>query len=364
MAESLLTSSALFPVSEQRVDSPSFPLSSNIKRQVQRFWQKSPCDSWFTNEPRGTVAFYRSLDEHRYKVHPRLQSAIGFEKTRGLRVLEIGCGCGSEAERFVRAGAYYTAVDLTNAALSITRRRFQLANLKGRFVQGDAENLPFPDGSFDFVYSHGVLHHTPDTPRAIREVHRVLSPGGRAVVMLYYRDSFNYYVNLGIVRRLRAYLLRTALGIKLSRAIFGETEQDLRRHAELIRGDPGSYVEMQNLLNRNTDGPDNPLSQVFSRASAQRMFWQFKSLKTEIMFWNPNWLPGIGKLLPRPVEDRLASHWGWHLWIYAQKRHREFTGLNEIPYQSISLSTARRQFLPRLSSTEMAGGVRTTSTVG
>ena len=192
----------------------------------------------------------------------------------------------------------------------------------------------------------------------------MLSPGGRAVVMLYYRDSFNYYVNLGIVRRLRAYLLRTALGIKLSRAIFGETEQDLRRHAELIRGDPGSYVEMQNLLNRNTDGPDNPLSQVFSRASAQRMFWQFKSLKTEIMFWNPNWLPGIGKVLPRSVEDRLASHWGWHLWIYAQKRHREFTGLNEIPYQSISLSTARRQFLPRLSSTEMAGGVRTTSTVG
>ena len=184
------------------------------------------------------------------------------------------------------------------------------------------------------------------------------------MVMLYYRDSFNYYVNLGIVRRLRAYLLRTALGIKLSRAIFGETEQDLRRHAELIRGDPGSYVEMQNLLNRNTDGPDNPLSQVFSRASAQRMFWQFKSLKTEIMFWNPNWLPGIGKLLPRPVEDRLASHWGWHLWIYAQKRDREFAGLNEIPYQSISLSTARRQFLPRLSSTEMAGGVRTTSTVG
>ena len=228
-------------------------------------------------------------------MHPRLQSAIGFEKTRGLRVLEIGCGCGSEAERFVRAGAYYTAVDLTNAALSITRRRFQLANMEGRFVQGDAENLPFPDSSFDFVYSHGVLHHTPDTPRAIREVHRVLSPGGRAEIMLYYRDSFNYYVNLGIVRRLRAYLLRTELGIKLSRAIFGETEQDLRRHAELIREDPGSYAEMQNLLNRNTDGPDNPLSQVFSRASAQRMFWQFDNLKTEIMFWNPKLAPGYRK---------------------------------------------------------------------
>lgn len=324
-----LDTPAFSPLPEHRVNPSSSSRSSNIKRQVQRFWQKSPCDSWFTNEPRGTVAFYRSLDEHRYKVHPRLQSAVDFEKTRGLRVLEIGCGCGSEAERFVRAGAHYTAVDLTNAALIITRRRFQLANLEGKFVQGDAENLPFPDGSFDFVYSHGVLHHTPDTARTIRDVHRVLSPGGRAVIMLYYRDSFNYHVNLGIVRRLRAHLLRTDLGIKLSRAFFGETEQDLRRHAELIRKDPGSYLEMRNMLNRNTDGPDNPLSQVFSKASAQRMFWQFENVKTEVMFWNPSWLPVLGKLLHRSIEDRLASHWGWHLWIFAQKRHLEFTKSRE-----------------------------------
>ena len=135
-----------------------------------------------------------------------------------------------------------------------------------------------------------------------------------------------------MVRRLRAHLLRTELGIKLARTIWRETDKDLRRHAELIRQNPGSYLEMQNMLNRNTDGPDNPLSQVFSKASAQRMFWQFKNVKTEIMFWSSNWLPGIGKLLPHSVEDRLASLWGWHLWIYAQKRHLEFTGPKEIPY--------------------------------
>jgi ubiquinone/menaquinone biosynthesis C-methylase UbiE len=328
---STVATPALFPVGEQRANSASSLLSPNVKRQVRKFWQKSPCDSWFTNEPRGTLAFYRALDEHRYKVHPRLQSAVGFERTRDLRVLEIGCGCGSEAERFARAGARYFAVDLTNAAVRITHQRFQLANLEGRFVQGDAENLPFADGAFDFVYSHGVLHHTPDTPRTIREVHRVLSPGGRAVIMLYYRNSFNYQVNLAIVRRLRAQLLRTELGIKLSRMIFGETEQDLRRHAELIREDPHSYLEMQNMLNRNTDGPDNPLSQVFSKTSALQMFWQFNSVKTEVMFWNPNWLPVIGKLLPHPIEERLASCWGWHLWIYAQKRHLEFTRLRGTP---------------------------------
>jgi len=189
-------------------DSRSVLHQLRLKTRVQSFWQNSPCDSWFTSEKCGTPSFYQTLDEHRYKVHPRLVSAAGIEKTRGKRVLEIGCGCGSEAERFARAGASYTAVDLTNAAVSITQRRFQLGGLQGRFAQGDAENLPFDDGSFDLVYSHGVLHHTPDTPRAIREVHRVLAPGGRAVIMLYYQDSFNYHVNLRIVRRLRAHCSR------------------------------------------------------------------------------------------------------------------------------------------------------------
>lgn len=298
--------------------------SLGLKKEVQSFWQNSPCDSWFTSESPGTLAFYKTLDEHRYRVHPRLHAAVGFEKTRGLRVLEIGCGCGSEAERFARAGAHYTAVDLTNAAVSITQRRFQLTQLEARFVQGDAENLPFADSSFDLVYSHGVLHHTPDTPRTIREVHRVLAPGGRAMIMLYYRNSFNYQVNLRVVRRLRAHLLKTELGIKLARTIWREPVEELRRHAELIKHDPVAYLDMQNMLNRNTDGPDNPLSQVFSKESARRLFWQFGNVKTEVMFWNPNWLPGIGKILPRSFEDRLASRWGWHLWIYAQKRHLRF----------------------------------------
>ena len=303
---------------------PAPPVPSNIKKQVQAFWQNSPCDSWFTNEVPGTLDFYRTLDEHRYQVHRRLPLAAGFEKTRGLRVLEIGCGCGSEAERFARAGASYTAVDLTNAALSITQRRFQLANLEGRFVQGDAEDLPFADGAFDFVYSHGVLHHTPDTERTIQEVYRVLTPGGRAAIMLYYRDSFNYQFNLRLVRRLRAYLLRTSAGIKLAARMFGESEEKLRRHAELIGQDPAAYLQMQNILNRNTDGPDNPLSQVFSKKEVRRMFRQFRDVRTEIMFWNPKWLPGLGKLIPPSLEDWLASRWGWHLWIYGEKSSLPF----------------------------------------
>jgi ubiquinone/menaquinone biosynthesis C-methylase UbiE len=342
MPELTFAVSALFPIPELRRTSITSLPPSIVKKQVQRFWQSSPCDSWFTDEPSGTTAFYRRLDEHRYKVHRRLQSAVGFEETRGLRVLEIGCGCGSEGELFARAGARYTAVDLTNAAVRITQRRFELAELEGTFVQGDAENLPFADGAFDLVYSHGVLHHTPDTPRTIREVHRVLAPGGRAAIMLYHRDSFNYYVNLGMVRRLRAQLLRTETGIRLVRRIWSEPEEELRRHAELIREDAGSYLEMQNMLNRNTDGPDNPLSQAFSKGSAQEMFWQFKNVRTEVMFWNPNWLRGLGNLLPQSIEDRIASRWGWHLWIHAHKRHVEFAKPMETPVtERTGLNSAR-----------------------
>jgi len=287
--------------------------SINLKKQVQSFWEHSPCDSWFADGQPGTPGFYRTLDEHRYRVHPKLLSAIGLEKTSGLRVLEIGCGCGSEAERLARAGAHYTAVDLTNAALHLTKERFRLAGLKGNFTQGDEESLPFADDSFDLVYSHGVLHHTPDTAQAIREVYRVLSPSGRAVIMLYHRDSFNYEINLRVVRRLRAQLLRTRMGLKIVRKIWRKSATELGRQAELIKQDPRAYLEMQNVLNRNTDGPDNPLSQVFSKKSARPLFWQFRTVKTEVMFWNPNWLPVLGKVLPESLEDKLASRWGWHL---------------------------------------------------
>ncbi len=299
--------------------------SLGLKKQIQSFWQHSPCDSWFTNEQPGTPAFYKSLDEHRYNVHRRLLSTVGFEKCNGLRVLEIGCGCGSEAERFARAGAQYTAVDLTNAAVSLTQRRFELAGLSGQFLQGDAENLPFANACFDLVYSHGVLRHTPDTARAIQEVYRVLRPGGRAVIMLYHSNSFNYQINLRVVRRFRAHLLRSKAGFRLAQMIGRDSVEELRRHAQLIHQDPHSYFDMQNVLNRNTDGPDNPLSQVFSRESAHSLFCQFQNIRTEAMFWNPNWLPGVGKLLPRVVEDKLASRWGWHLWICAEKQRIEFT---------------------------------------
>ena len=117
-------------------------------------------------------------------------SFAGFTAARGLDVLEIGCGVGTDTVRFARSGARVTAVDLSETAVALTAERLADEGLEGDVREADAESLPFTDDSFDLVYSWGVLHHTPDTARAIREVERVLRPAGEARIMLYNSRSF------------------------------------------------------------------------------------------------------------------------------------------------------------------------------
>jgi ubiquinone/menaquinone biosynthesis C-methylase UbiE len=238
---------------------------------------------------------------------------------RGLRVLEIGCGLGTDGAQFAKAGADYTGVDLTEAAVDLARKRFELFDLSGKFQTADAENLDFADESFDVVYSHGVLHHTPETEKAIKEIHRVLRPGGRAMVMLYHRGSYNYRINISVLRRAGAQLLKWEPGIKLVHRITGEPIDSLRDHARLLRTEKESYLRPQEFLNRNTDGAGNPLARVYSRQEARELFKDFSEVILKTYYLNKRWLPLVGNLLSRSLESRLASRWGWHLWIYAKK---------------------------------------------
>ena len=293
--------------------------SYNLKERVRAFWQANPCGTKFSDAPTGTRPFFERVEEHRYRTEWHIPEAAGFDGTRGLKVLEIGCGLGTDGARFAEAGANYTGVDLTDAAVELARRRFELFNLDGEFRTADAEALDFPDDSFDLVYSHGVLHHTPDTERAVREIHRVLRPNGRAVVMLYHRDSYNYRVNIRVLRRAGAHLLRTQTGIKLAHLLTGEPVESLRQHARRIREDSESYLKADEFLNQNTDGAGNPLARVYSRSEARSLFRDFAEVNLRTYFLHKRWMPIIGKLLPRALESRLAARWGWHLWIYARK---------------------------------------------
>jgi ubiquinone/menaquinone biosynthesis C-methylase UbiE len=292
--------------------------NAQLKNRVRDFWQTHPCGSKFAEAQPGSRLFYELIEKHRYEKEWHIPEAAGFDKTKNLRVLEVGCGVGTDGAQFAKAGADYTGIDLTEAAVDLTRRRFEIFNLPGTFRVADAEKLDCPDNSFDLVYSHGVLHHTPDTAAAIREVHRVLRPGGRAVVMLYHRNSYNYRVNISILRRAGVHLLRWNSGIKLVGFLTGEPEDSLREHARRFYSER-TYLGRQEFLNRNTDGAGNPLARVYSRDEARELFKDFSKIELRVYFFNKRWLPIFGPILPRSMESRLASRWGWHLWIYATK---------------------------------------------
>lgn len=289
-----------------------------LKERVRTFWQAHPCGTKFSDAEIGTRAFFERIEAHRYEKEWHIPAAANFANTRALKVLEIGCGLGTDGAQFAKAGADYTGVDLTNAAIELARKRFELFGLTGKFQVADAENLDFPDESFDVVYSHGVLHHTPDIDAAVQEIHRVLKPGGRAIVMLYHRGSYNYRIGIRVLRRAGAGLLKTDTGIKLINVLTGEPTEALQERAAMMRATNGETSADQ-LLNESTDGAGNPLARVYSRCEARQLFKDFSKVELRAYFLNKRFIPIVGNLLPRSIESALASRWGWHLWIYATR---------------------------------------------
>ncbi len=287
-----------------------------LKERVRVFWQAHPCGTKFSDAEIGTPEFFERVEAHRYEKEWHIPAAADFTNTRGLHVLEIGCGMGTDGAQFAKAGANYTGIDLTDAAVELARKRFQVSGLKGEFRVADAERLDFPDASFDLVYSHGVLHHTPDIEAAVREIYRVLKPGGRAMVMLYHRGSYNYRVGIRVLRRAGAGLLTSEAGIKLINLLTREPIDSLREHAQLAKNGNSSADDF---LSQSTDGAGNPLARVYSRREARELFKDFSAVELRAYFLNKRFIPIIGSLLPRSFESALASRWGWHLWIYAKK---------------------------------------------
>jgi SAM-dependent methyltransferase len=165
------------------------------KDDVRAHWEHDPCGAKLADHEAGTPEFYADVERTRNALEPFIPAFAEFDRWRGKQMLEVGVGLGTDFVRFVRAGADAHGVDLTEAAVDLVRRRLALEQLDADVRVGDAEALPFPDESFDLVYSWGVLHHTPETRRALDEVRRVLRPGGEARIMLYSRRS---WVALGV----------------------------------------------------------------------------------------------------------------------------------------------------------------------
>ena len=163
------------------------------KKAVQEFWNNAACgeDLYLTNKDKNG---YVKQAQIRYGLEPYIAEFAQFENFISKNVLEIGVGLGADHEQFARAGANAYGTDITFRAVEHTRHRFKELGLHSSLNVSDAELLPFKTNTFDLVYSWGVLHHSPDTKKAIEEAYRVLRPGGQMKIMVYHKFSFVGYM--------------------------------------------------------------------------------------------------------------------------------------------------------------------------
>jgi SAM-dependent methyltransferase len=224
------------------------PGAADLKQRVADFWESGSCGEAYAQGDDFAV----KMEAHaaaRYRLEPYLPAFADFKAGKDRDVLEIGVGMGCDHVQWAAAGPRSLhGIDLTERAIHFTADRLALHELSSQLQTADAESLPFADDSLDLVYSWGVLHHSPDTPRAIREVHRVLRTGGRAKIMIYHTWSVT-----GIMLWLR-YALLAGRPLRSLRDIYhhhlespGTKAYTVREARELFAG--FERVEVSSCLN-------------------------------------------------------------------------------------------------------------------
>ncbi len=249
--------------------------SEKQKSDVRDFWNRNVNQfNQLHRDDVGTREFYDAAEKLRYEYHYHLQPLFDRVAAEfpGGRLLEVGCSMGNDTIQFARRGMQVVGVDLTDAAINLIRQRFALYGQSGEFQVADAEHLPFPDNSFDAVYSFGVLHHTPDTAGAIEEVRRVLKPGGKAYIMLYNTRSLNW-------------LADRLTGIPYDGS----------------RKDPC------------------PVEKSYMPGEALRFFAQYRDTQLSIDYLYGTGWGVLNRIMPTFLHRALGRVFGWHLMIEAVK---------------------------------------------
>jgi ubiquinone/menaquinone biosynthesis C-methylase UbiE len=283
---------------------------------VQAFWDANPCGSQLSDAEE-RLRYFAEIEAKRYSLESHIPSVAGFAEYKDKQVLEIGTGIGTDALQFKRGGAHHIGIDLTFAGPKLAKEQFELNGLDSNFTVGNAEALPFADGSIDHVYSFGVIHHSPSTEKIVEEMHRVLRPGGTFTVMIYNRSSINYYIEIMFLRRIVRWSLYPAFMPRVLSRLLGLDRKKLEKHREIFLSRP--QVSKDEWISMNTDGPDCPIAKVYDRSEALRLFASFQDLRTEVWFFDRSHWPIIGGLMPHGLVSFLGRRWGWHRIVYGQK---------------------------------------------
>lgn len=257
-------------------------MTQKEKEEVQHFWDNVPCGTGNISYPEGSLAYFEAIAKNRNQLEPFIGDYVQFKKWIGKKILEVGCGAGTDLVQFSMTGAHTVGIDLSPHSASIARSRLRAYNCQGDVLIADAENLPFKKDEFELIYSWGVLHHTPNPEKAIREIYRVTKPGGEICAMLYHRHS---------LVSLQLYLLYGLLAFKPFRSL-----KDILAHHH-----------------------ESPGTKAYAVNEARQMFSAFQRLEIQICLTPYDLRYRRDKYFPKWVRNLIPKRLGWFLVIRGQK---------------------------------------------
>lgn len=264
---------------------------------VYEFWNNNCLYSFeFDIEP-GTKDFFEAVDTLKKDDIERFSYHLWeFEKHQNEKVLDIGCGPGWLVVNFAKNNADIYAIDITDKAIDITTKTLDFLNLSAKLKVANAEELPFEDNYFDFITSSGVLHHTPDTKKAVKEAYRVLKPGGRAIISLYYRNILLHPAIFPLM--LKVY------------KIFSPKVPD--RDGMMQAPTPEEFVRMY-------DGEQNPVGTVYDVKECRELFEDFEISNIEVHFFPKRFFPLL-KNIDGFLYKLLDKYFGTMIFLQLHKK--------------------------------------------
>ena|SRR5437867_3311444 len=263
---------------------------------VRQYWDRRPCNLRHSPKPAGTKEYFDEVEARKYFVEPHIPRFAEFEKWNGKKVLEIGCGLGTDTINFARHGAKVTAIDVSRQSLDLAQRRAEVYGVQDRisFYEGNAEELTkiVPVEPYDLIYSFGVIHHTPHPERVIEQLARYTKPGTILKFMVYNDRSW----------KVLAILFTSAKGQ------FWRLAEAVARHSEAQTGCPVTYT--------------------YTRTSVRKLLDRFEILKVDVDHIFPYRIPDYVEYryvrnwcfswMPQPVFRWLERRLGWHLCVTAR----------------------------------------------
>ena len=266
--------------------------------RVRDYWDERPCNIRHSTQPLGSRAYFDEVEARKYFVEPHIPTFADFPRWRGKRVLEVGCGIGTDTISFARNGARVTSVDLSEKSLEIAQQRVKVYGLgdQVKFFCANAEELQnfVPVESYDLIYSFGVIHHTPRPERILQQLRKYAKPGTTLKIMVYHRWSYKV-----------AWILATE-----GKGAFWKLDQLVAKNSEAQTGCPVTYSytrrEGRNLLERH--------GFVVREVSVDHIFpyrikdyVQYRYVKNFSFRW-----------MPQPLFRALERRFGWHLLLTAE----------------------------------------------